>query len=364
VDTSEGPADVAAVRAAQLERWRDAGLLDPDQVERIQAFEATRPDGDPTRSPIPAAAGAATSGVTPRGASAGTAGTRPAPRRTVIAEAVGYVGAALALGALALLLGELWATLTDGGRLTLASLVAVVLGGAAAALRAARAPAVARLASVLAAAAVAAVAWAAGTLTADVLGWNGADVALAVSATATAAALPAYLSRPRPLPQLVLLTAVVATAQTASLRAGELPNDALWYGVPLVAVGAVWVLLGVGGWLVPRAVASTAGGLLALAGIQVAAFGDHRAGVLSVGVAVATAAVGVAIVAGGTHHLAVGAVGLFVLLPQLVVEVFGDAIGAPATLLVVGASLVLVAVGLGRVRRDGGPDAPAPGGPS
>jgi di/tricarboxylate transporter len=52
------------------------------------------------------------------------------------------------------------------------------------------------------------------------------------------------------------------------------------------------------------------------------------------------------------HHLAVGAIGLFLAVPQLVIEWFGDAIGAPATLLLVGVLLVLLAVGLGRARRE------------
>ena len=66
----------------------------------------------------------------------------------------------------------------------------------------------------------------------------------------------------------------------------------------------------------------------------------------------AAALVGLAVVRDRLHHLAVGAAGLFVLVPQLVFDLFGDAIGAPATLLVVGLLLVLVAVGLGRARRE------------
>jgi hypothetical protein len=66
------------------------------------------------------------------------------------------------------------------------------------------------------------------------------------------------------------------------------------------------------------------------------------------------------------HPLVLGAGGLFVLAPQVVFELFGDAIGAPATLLVVGLLLVLVAVGLARagkqVRRADATAGPSQGG--
>jgi hypothetical protein len=59
---------------------------------------------------------------------------------------------------------------------------------------------------------------------------------------------------------------------------------------------------------------------------------------------------------------------LFVVVPRLAFELFGDTIGAPATLLVIGLLLVALAVGLGRAGREirsarrpgGAPGSPQP----
>ncbi|MEX2422278.1 MAG: hypothetical protein WD670_10735, partial [Actinomycetota bacterium] len=107
-----------------------------------------------------------------------------------------------------------------------------------------------------------------------------------------------------------------------------------------------------GNWLAPRSVAEVLGGLHALVALQVASFGDPRTAGLALGVVLATALVVLAVQGDAGHLLIVGALGLFVLVPQIVFEIFGDAIGAPATLLVIGLLLVLLAVGLGRVRRE------------
>ena len=53
---------------------------------------------------------------------------------------------------------------------------------------------------------------------------------------------------------------------------------------------------------------------------------------------------------GRPHLLLVGAAGLFISVPRLVFELFADTLGAPVTLLAVGLLLILLAVGLARVR--------------
>lgn len=335
---------------AALARWRAADLLDDAQVAAVRAHEAARARTD--AAPAPASAPAW----------GGPAPTVPAAdgRRTLFAEAVGYLGAALAVGALALLLGDLWRQLTPGGRIALAVLLTTVAGAVAVSLHRTTSPAIARLTSLLGLATTLGAAWTAG-LVAEAVLLPDHRVGLAASVAALAVALPAQLVRPRPLPQLTLLASATATLLSL-LTPGPLSADALWVALPVVALGVAWVLLGRGGWLHPAWLAEASGLALALVALQAASFGDHRLGVLLAAVVVAAAAVGVAVAAGGTHHLAVGAVGLFVLLPQLVTEVFGDAIGAPATLLVVGLLLVLLAAGLARARREVGP--PSPGAPA
>jgi uncharacterized membrane protein len=318
-----------------LERWVEAGLIQPEQADAIAAHEATRPDGRPGRQ-----------GQSRRA-------PRP-PRRSLAAEAVGYVGAALAVGAVGLLVADTWDGLRHGGRLALVALLAVALGGAAAATsRQGRAP-LQRLTSVLLTGVVAAVAWFVALVAAVDLGARGARVAVLSAGAALLVAAPLYAWRRRPLPQATVLVPVVALA-VASLSSVDLPPPAWWYGLVLWAIGVAWALAGHGGWLPPAPLAGALGGVVALLGVQVASFEGARAGMLTLGVVSAALAVAVAVWHDTPHHLAVGAVGLFLLVPQLVFELFGDAIGAPATLLVVGLLLVLLAVGIGRVRRQVAP---------
>jgi hypothetical protein len=344
-----------------LGRWCEAGLLEPETADRISAFELARSrPGDAPRVPsrAPSRSHAPTAPPPPDGPRA-----VEASRRVRVAEAVGYVGAALALGAVALFVVEVWWDLTPSGRATLSALVAVVSGAGAVSQRTSDVPALQRLGSVLSATAVAAAAWTTAVITADVLEWSGRDVRAAVSLTALATASAAYRLRPRSLAQIVLLLSLIAAVLTGLFRS-PLPTDAFWSALSAAAVAGAWALLGIGGWLRPRNTAITAGASVAMLALQVGSFGSMRPNALMLGVLVATGVVAGAVATGWTTHLAVGAIGLFVLLPQLVFDLFGGAIGVPATLLVVGLLLVLLAVGLSRVRRELEPPRPSTGGAS
>jgi hypothetical protein len=306
----------------QVHDWRRAGLLSPEQAAAILAFETER-------------------GVGETGAN---------PRRTLIAEAVGYVGSALALGALGLLLGEVWPDLTTGGRLALVGVLTLLLLGAGFALRTTERGPVRRLTSVLLTGGIVGVGWLTFIVATELVDWPEARVALAIGVSTFVVALPLYLLRPRPLPQLTLLATVVVSA-TAALSLPALVPGPVWYALATAAIGVAWMLLGIGGWLSPRTVAESVGAGLAVLGMQVGAF-DERVLLLSIGLGLAAGLVALAVASDRVHHLVVGAVGLFLFVPQLVFELFGDAIGAPATLLVIGLLLVLLAVGIGRARRE------------
>ncbi|MBS3942525.1 MAG: DUF2157 domain-containing protein [Actinobacteria bacterium] len=315
-----------------LQDWHEAGLVTAEQVDAIARFERARTPG-------------------------------PAARRTVVAEAIGYVGAALALGAIALLVGEFWDQFTVAARLALVLVLTVALFGSGTALRHAARQPLQRLASVLYAGTVAGVAWTTGIVAGDVMALRDAEVGLAVGAVSAAAALPLYLLRRRALPQLALLVAVLATA----LAALSLPNqapDTEWYSLMVVVIGVAWFLLGAGGWLPPSRVAESVGAVLAVVACQFT--GGDGSGLLLLGVALAVGLVVLAIRSDALHLLAVGAVGLFLVVPRLVFTWFGDAIGAPATMLVIGLLLVLLAVGLGRARREigEGPELQPPAAPT
>src|SRR6056297_3193506 len=190
----------------RLRTWVAAGLLEPDQAARIAAFEGT-------------SAEPGTPGVTPP---TGVGATRS--DRITMAEAIGYVGAALALGAIALLLGELWRDLLVGGRLALVAVLTLAVFGSGLALRDTDSGAMGRLSGVLFAATVAGVGWFAAVVGDDVLTlpFDQAGVLVAVSLLVTA--VPLYTWRGGVLLQLATLAASVATATTL-LSLSELPPD-------------------------------------------------------------------------------------------------------------------------------------------
>jgi hypothetical protein len=307
----------------RLASWRAAGLLDADQVSAILAHEASAADPRPG----------------------------PGSGRPSVAEAIGYVGAALVFAAVALFLGQVWAELTVGGQLTLATLVTVASAGAAFGLALATTESLRRLVSVLTVGVVAGGAWTTSIVALDVVGLRDDPAAVVISGVAVLLAAAGYRWHPRALPQLTLLVAVLALGGSL-LSLPQVDPDPLWGALSLATVGGVWVMLAAGGYLRPRVLASTAGSLVAVLSLVIGSFGDHRGTLLVLATLVAGGLVAAAVVSGGVHHLAVGAIGLFLAVPQLVFEWFGDAIGAPAALLLVGVLLVLLAVGLGRARRE------------
>jgi hypothetical protein len=307
----------------RIPAWVDAGLISSEQAEHILAFEHSRDDPATSKKP---------SAISP-------------------AEAIGYVGAALALGAIALILNDLWRELLIGGRLVLVGVLTVALFGAGLAVRSSAAAAMQRLTSVLFTATVAGVGWFVAVTAGDLLDLRSAAVGVAVGVATVVVAAALYLWTPRALLQIaVLLSALIAPV--AALDLGQISPSPAWYGLVVGAIGAAWFLVAAGGWLASRVVGEVSGAMVAFIGVQIGSFSDARTLGLTIGVVVAAGLVALAIRTDRLHHLIIGALALFVLSPQLVFEVFGDQIGAPATLLLVGLLLVLLAVGLGRARRE------------
>ncbi len=309
----------------RLDRWHRAGLVSAAQVEAINRFEAEA-GASSSRRPVPGS------------------------RRGQVAEAVGYVGAALAIGALSLLLAELWRELLVGGRLALAGIVTVLLAGGWWLLRERDEPALARLASALGLGTVAAAGWLTSVAAFDALDLDDDRAALAIAGVIAVVAVTTYLPRRRGLPQITAHVGI-GLVIAATLQQAPLELSPWWWGLVFWTFGLVWALLGAGGWLQPGRVAELVGGLAALFALLVNAFGSQRTGMLVLATVTAIVFVVVAVAGDRTSALVVGAAGLFVFVPQLTFEVFGDRIGAPATLLMVGLLLVVVAVGLARVRQ-------------
>jgi hypothetical protein len=320
----------------RLEAWTRAGLLDAEQADAIVRFE-TGGDGGTTQAGFESS---------PDGATA----TRDRAQRLMPAEAIGYVGAGLAVGALGWMLGEVWDRITVAGQIGLVGAMTLLFFASGVAMRRLDAPPLARLTSVLLAGGTLGTGWLAYLVTDDVLRLDTATTAVIVAAAVSVVAVPLYLWRRRTLPQLVALGAILALAMTA-LDLLPMTPDAWVYGGVTFGIGLAWLLLSLGGWLPPTATSGVLGGAVALMGTQTALFAAPRTW-LTIGVVLAAGLVLLALRRDAFHHLVVGAIGLFVLVPRLAFELFGETIGGPATMLVVGLLLVALAVGLARAGRE------------
>jgi hypothetical protein len=317
--------------------WTRAGIITPEQAERILATEATGLPG-----------------------TSGAAGEHPArplgpgardERRARIAEVVGYVGAAFALGAIGLLVAEFWSDLTVWARLALATVLAVTAIGAGALLRARTAAALRRLVGVLWLAGLAATAWSTGIVASDVLDVPERWMPTVVGVVTLLVATPLLLVGRHVLVQLAAFVALGSATAGTLVAIAPLEPGALAFGLMLLGGGATWGLAGAGGWLGPRVSAEVTGAVFLLIGAQVLTATGWPRTALTVGIVLAFVLVALSVIGGRIHLLYIGAFGLFVAVPRLVFTLFSDTLGAPATLLTTGVLLILMAVGLARFRR-------------
>jgi hypothetical protein len=307
----------------RLDDWTAVGLLSSEQAAAIRAYERGRDEG-PSQD----------------------GGGR---RVSLVAEAVGYLGAALVLTAAILLLDEVWPTLTEGGRISLAAIATAVVAGVAWLLRDADEPALRRLRALLLGGTVVGAAMTAG-LVGDRLDVDDDLRATAVGLVASVVALPLYLRNRTWLQQAALLAGLVV-AGMGLLELGTPAAEAALAGIVFVSLGVAWSALSWVDLLPPARSGDLLGGLVALAGCQAIAFEHTLVGVVA-GLVVSAALLWRSVAVSSTPLLVVGSGAVVVLLPQLVFELFADTLGAPLTLLVIGLLLVLVAAAIVRVKAE------------
>lgn len=306
-----------------LDRWRDADLMTAAQVERIREHEAQQAPDHGEQRTVPEAA---------------------VPSGSRIAEGLAYVGAALALGAGLAVFGELWGDLTGAARTGLAAVGTAILGGSGWALRDRTRGSLSRLASVLAALAVVGVAVtiAIGLDASSELdpAWIGVVAGLAAVAVGT----PVHLAR-ESWPTTLALGAAVLTAVFGSADLLSLLDGPVAPGVLLIGLGLAWAAAGWSGTARPRSAFEVTGLLAGGVGVQTLAFEEAATVVaLLVGLAVAGGALAVGLSEDRTPPAVLGGLGITVFAPQLVFELFGDAIAGPLALFVGGISLITVAI--------------------
>lgn len=293
----------------QLERWRGVGLIDTATEEAIEAFEATR--------------------VTPDGGRA----VRTERRIPLVAEAIGYLGTALAAAAVLTLLIDVWNTWSDVARAVVIGAVTVAALGGGWLLRRATEPAIGRLSTFLLGIGTGGVALTTVFTLDEVV--NMADDMIAAQiagGVALAVAIPLYLTTRRGLQQVAVLGA-------ASMLIMPSFDQSDWFGVVMMSIGLTWFALGYFGVIQPSRLARVVGAVLALMGTTAgpALEGVVRDALLVGGMVLAIGAVAISIPLRQFELTALGSLFLFQHLMIWVNENFAGTLGVPIALLVAGA---------------------------
>lgn len=274
-------------------------------------------------------------------AHAGASGTRG---RSLLAEALGYVGGAVIVAATLLIAAEYWGELSLGARLVTLGAASVVLS-AVGFLVPEQSGAGSRLRSVLWLGATAAVAGFLGVLGADGLDLDEEDTAVLATGGSAMTALLLWWAHRSFVQQAVAMVGLMATAAALTSRVTEgehLPALAAW----LVAAG--WLVLGVRGLLAPRrAVLPLASAAVILTSASLLDVGWG----LALALASLSAVLALAVADADLVLLGVGAAGTLAVLPAAMGEWFPDSTVMPFVLLGIGLLLVLAALWTARRRR-------------
>lgn len=321
-----------AAFARLLGEWRDAGLLQADEVEPILRYEAAK--------------------------------AAPHGRVPLAAEAVGYVGLALVLAAIAVFTGQHWDALAVGARVAVLAVPAV--GAAVFGWWAGAQPdrAFVRLGSIAWVLATALLAGAATVVWVDVV--HGGDPPehggpLFVAAVTLAWALPAYRSRRLLLQEAAMLAVSFVVAFGLFDLVEPWRDDAVAGGLLLIVAGAVCGALGVTHRLGPDELPRLAGPAAMLLGAQTLRTDALVTG-LWLGLALSAVLLAVGVWRADVLVLLAGTAGLFQWAPQIATHYLADTLGTAATLFVVGVLLLAAAATFARLYRrvTAGPPASPP----
>ena len=319
----------------QLTRWTAEGLIDAGQATRIAAAEAARleplgaavsPDRPGTERPVPA----------------------PAARRAPLAaEALGYIGGALAIVAGFSVVPMLWPGIPTGAELALAAVAATAFWAAGAVLRTDGEPAFRRLRAVLWLLSTASLAAFVGVVAAQLWDLGATTAGLVTAAVVTVYAVLLWWRTRAVLQHLAMFagTAVVAGTGIASLA----PGSGAWGpGLAVWAVSVLWGTASHRGYLVPVTAGYVAAGIGLLTGAQMTM--QTAAGH---GLALATVAglLAAGVVLRRVLLLGLGAVGIVVMVPQTATRYLPTSAAAPLAVFVVGLSLLGLALWLAKSRK-------------
>jgi hypothetical protein len=305
----------------QLARWRDAGLIDEEQVQRILAFETT-PSGP---------------------------GARPAAERPGLLETLLYLGIAVAVVGVFTLVAQNWDELRTWARIAVLAVPGTLLVLAGAAMRATDQPAVRRASGLAWLAAVAILAGAVG-VAGNEAGWQGRSIWLTAGILASGLALVLWAVQPAH-PQVIAVAGGLAllAGGTAQWTEGYEPETA---GLLIAAFAAVALVLTELRLFGPAGSARLLGAAGVMAGLTIAAYATESSLWLESLVFIA----GAALIAVGLRrseftYIAVAVAGLFLGLVLFIFRHFEDELGAPVALLLTGTFVIAAVLMLALLRR-------------
>jgi hypothetical protein len=312
-------------------RWTAAGLIDAAQASRIEQAEAgrTRPGGaaQAPAAPPPAVAGA----------------NRRLP---LVVEALGYLGAVIAIAAGIVAVRQFWPHVPAGAELAFAGVAAVLLLAAGIVVKTGGEPAFTRLRSVLWLLATASAASFVAVLAGRFGQLSGADTALLCSLTWASCAIPLWWRERSALLQLSMFGGLVALAESTIARLVTAPP--LWeFGLVLWLMSAIW---GVAAWrkyITPETAGLTASGAGVLIGASLTM--DTAAGVV-LALATVAALLAAGVILRRVLFLGLGAVGVIWVVPHAVSRYLASSAAAPFAVAAVGLVLAAIAVWLARTR--------------
>lgn len=319
----DGPGGAGApeVGRAGPARWVEAGLITDEQARAIAEFESVRRR------------------------------VRPTSRVSPAIEALAYVGGVLLAVGAGMLVGQFWVRIGVGGHLGVMAVAGLVTGVVGAVVGESD-PAAWRLRGFLWALSAVAVGALAGLTVFEVVDTSGEPVAFATAATVMVASAGYWQLRNRPLQHALAFVALAVAIAVGIAWAGS-GNMAAWIGLTLWLLGAAWTALAWQRRLPPAVVGFGLGAVLTLVAAGIVG-GRYESLAPLLGLATAAIWVGVGVAVDDGLALAPGVVGTFVFLPWSLGQLFGEALGAPAIVMLSGALLLGVVVLLLRRRRGHG----------
>ncbi len=316
---SESPTGVSTAAAPSLptlDRWVAAGLIDDTQAAAIRNFESQSAERSTGRVPV-------------------------------VAEVIGYAGAALAAAGAAVAFGDFWEDMAGWTRIGLLALASALLIMGGWLLRHSDEPAFGRMRSALWFLSIGFLAASVGVLWADKTDLSRGYGVLVVGVSITAVALLLWWWHRTALQQLALFGGSITTVVGGLLSIPatvRLP----WHVFALWVLGLGWAALGRRRLIEPDWAAMALGTTLTLVAPTVA-IGEYG-WVLGPALAMAIVCMAASVPLEIVPMAIMGAAATFIYVIWGVLRYFGDTLGVPVALAVIGALMIAVAIAVGRDR--------------